>query len=123
VKEDEKPLGFGRCRSQAVAQLGEVAGADRPRLPLANVIGHVADVSVAGIAAEQRPDGKQLITDIDLPDPRDQPIAYTFRIFVIASELFSEGSLLDLNTNREQTKQYTSPEESPPGAKKQRCAE
>jgi hypothetical protein len=30
-------------------------------------------------------------------------------------EFFSEGSLLDLNTNREHSKQDTSPEKPPPG--------
>ena len=38
-------------------------------------------------------------------------------------EFFSEGSLLDLHTNREHSKQDTSPEKPPPGTQKQRCAE
>src|ERR1700722_17303391 len=49
------------------------------------------------------------------PEPWDQPIADTCRIFVVAWEFFSEGSLLDLNTNREHSKQDTSPEKPPPG--------
>jgi hypothetical protein len=50
-----------------------------------------------------------------LPDTWDQPIADTCCIFVVAGEFFSEDCLLDLNTNREQTKQDTSPEKPPAG--------
>jgi hypothetical protein len=57
----------------------------------------------------------QFVSHARSPDPWDQPIADTCRIFVVAWEFFSEGSLLDLNTNREHSKQDTSPEKPPPG--------
>jgi hypothetical protein len=57
----------------------------------------------------------QFVSHARSPDPWDQPIANTCRIFVVAWEFFSEGSLLDLNTNREHSKQDTSPEKPPPG--------
>jgi hypothetical protein len=58
----------------------------------------------------------QFMSHARSPDPWDQPIADTCRIFVVAWEFFSEGSLFDLNTNREHSKQDTSPEKPPPGA-------